>query len=180
MTILVTDGGMAVWGGILETGNSYATATDLFEATREAARDAERIRRSLARMESREGVRTQSYDAHGRSGHRADQMRATDERMDYEERVRGRQSEDYALIDLCCDVIYGSGQTGSGGVCSMLGSQYADCLWWRFCAAATWPEVAEGCGMSERWCRDAVRVACDTIDAYGLDRMRDGLGLAEG
>lgn len=158
----------------------YSRTADLLEATREAALDAERIRRSLLRMEGREGVRAQSYEARGRSGHRADQMRATDERMDYEARMRRRQEDDYALIDLACDVLYGSEQTGSGGVTALLGPAYADCLWWRYCAAATWPEVADGCGMSERWCRDAVRAACDTIDAYGISRIVDGLGLAEG
>ena len=34
--------------------------------------------------------------------------------------------------------------------------------------------------MSERWCRDAVGVAMDVIDSYGLSRMAEGRGLAEG
>ena len=34
--------------------------------------------------------------------------------------------------------------------------------------------------MSERWCRDAVGVAMDVVDSYGLERMASGLGLAEG
>lgn len=157
----------------------YSSAREFLEAVRAASIDAERIRHTLERMGVREQVRAQSYESRGRGGGTTDAMRATDERMDYESRARDRQHEDYALIDLCCDVIYGSGQNGSGGVCALLGSAYADCLWWRFCAAATWPEVADGCGMSERWCRDAVRVACDTIDAYGMSRIVDGLGLAD-
>ena len=106
-------------------------------------------------------------------------MRATDRRMDYEARCRRRLEEDYELIDVACDVIYGSDQS-TGGVGAVLGSAYADALWWRYCAGATWPEVADGCGMSERWCRDAVGVAMDVIDSYGLSRMAEGRGLAEG
>ncbi|MGN9233696.1 hypothetical protein ACTM8Z_00095 [Atopobiaceae bacterium HCP3S3_D6] len=156
----------------------YASAHDFFEAVREASRDAERTRRAVSRMESREGVRAQSYGPRGRGGTR-DAMAATDERMDYEERCRARVEADYALIDAACDVIYGRDQR-TGGVGALLGAAYADALWWRYCAAATWPEVAAGTGMSERWCRDAVRAATDVADAYGLERMASGLGLAEG
>ena len=160
--------------------SEWAHARDLMEAARQASMEAERARRSLARMEAREGPRSPSLDLHGTGGVSADPMGATDSRMDWEARMRGRLTADYALVDLACDVIYGSDQTGSGGVCSLLGSAYADCLWWRYCAAATWPEVAERCGMSERWCRDAVAVACDAVDAYGVGRVIRGLGLAEG
>ena len=106
-------------------------------------------------------------------------MRATDARMDFEGRIERRREEDYRLIDAACSVIYGSDQS-TGGVGAILGAAYADALWWRFCAAATWPEVAEGTGMSVRWCKDAVGVAMDVIDSYGLERMSRGLGLAEG
>ena len=160
--------------------SEWARARDLMEAARRSAIEAERTRRALERMASREGPRAQSYSPGTSPGRVADPMATTDERMDYEARMRTRVEADYAIIDEACDVIYGSDQTGSGGVCSLLGSAYADCLWWRFCAAATWAEVAEGCGMSERWCRDAVSVACDVVDAYGVGRVVRGLGLAEG
>ena len=39
----------------------YQSARDLFEATREAAKDADRISRTLARMESRDGLHARSY-----------------------------------------------------------------------------------------------------------------------
>lgn len=158
---------------------SYGCARDLFEAARDAAEDAERTSRTIERMEGREGVRAQSYQPRTLGGG-GDSMRATDARIDYESRVRRRREEDYALIDLACAVIYGSDQTGSGGVAAMLGPAYADALWWRYCAAATWPEVAEGCGMSERWCQRSMRVSFDTIDSYGLARVVSGLGIAEG
>lgn len=158
--------------------SDYGSARDLFEAAREAARDADRIARNLDRMSAREGVRAQSYEVRGRSGHRPDATSATDARMDYEGRVRLRQMADYGLIDLACSVLYGRDQL-TGGLSALMGPAYADCLWWRFCAGGTWPEVAEGCQMSERWCRGAVELSFDAIDAYGPARVADGLGLAE-
>lgn len=153
------------------------SARDFFEAVRDASRDAERTSRTIKAMESREGVRAQTYGPRGRGGPH-DAMAATDARMDYEARYRRRIEEDYRLIDAACDVIYGADQS-TGGVGAILGAPYADVLWWRYCAAATWPEVAEGTGMSERWCRDAVGVAMDVVDSYGVARMARGLGLAE-
>lgn len=156
----------------------YQSAGDLFEAAREAAKDADRISRTLARMESREGLHAQSYQPSVRGGDH-DVRATTDARLDYERRVRRRREEDYALIDLACSVIYGSDQTGSGGVAALMGADYADALWWRFCAAETWEAVAAGTGMSERWCQQAVPYAFDVIDSYGIRRVIDGLGIAE-
>lgn len=155
------------------------SASDFFESVRSAAIDADSITRRLRTMEAREGVRAQSYEARGKSSGTGDAMRATDARIDFESRIERRRDEDYRLIDAACSVIYGADQS-TGGVGAILGAAYADALWWRFCAAATWPEVAEGAGMSERWCKDAVGVALDVIDSYGIERMASGLGLAEG
>ena len=55
-----------------------------------------------------------------------------------------------------------------------MGSAYADALWWRYCAGATWADVARGCRMSERWCRRAVETALETIDAFGMRRVAEG------
>ena len=159
--------------GAVDGNLGHVMARDLH-----AASEADRFSRAIARMESREGARARSYAERVSVGGDRDVMEPTDRRIDYEERCR-RRDEDYALIDCACEVIYGRDQC-SGGIDAILGSAYADALWWRYCAAATWPEVAGGVGMSERFCRVAVRVALDTIDAYGLDRVATGLGLAEG
>lgn len=156
----------------------YLRARDFFDAVRDAAQDADRIAHALERMAAAEGVRAQGYEVRGRSGGTSDAMRRTDERIDWEERYRRRRDEDYQFIDLACDVIYGGQDQVSGGVGALLGPAYADCLWWRYCAAAPWPEVARGCDRSERWCRDAVRVALDVVDGYGLAQVAAGLGVA--
>lgn len=157
----------------------YADAREFFSAVRRAAADADRISRELARMEAAEGVRAQSYSGGGR-GTRADAngTAATIARMDYERRVSRRREEDYALVDSACDVIYGSGQTGMGGIDALLGSAVADMVWWRFCACASWSEVAAHCELSVRRCQELVDMAMDTCDAYGVSAMRRGLGAA--
>lgn len=159
----------------------YARAADFFDAVRRAALDAERVTRRLAQMEAREGVRAQSYEAQGR-GTRSD-VNGTDAtvgRMDWEGRIAARREQDYALIDSACAVIYGNDQTGMGGIASLLGSAAADAVWWRFCGAAQWREVAQRVEMSERWCREQVAAAMDVCDAYGMEAMRRGLGVACG
>lgn len=157
----------------------FADAREFFCAVRRAAADADRISRELARMEAAEGVRAQGYESVGR-GSRADVngRGATIARMDYERRVSKRREEDYALVDFACDVIYGSGQTGMGGIDALLGSAVADMVWWRFCACASWSEVAGHCELSVRRCQELVDAAMDTCDAYGVPAMREGLGRA--
>lgn len=157
--------------------SDYPSARDLFDDARRCAIDADRIRLAIIRMESREGARAQTYESHGRSGHRADAMAQTDARMDYEGRMRLRQRRDYDVIDLACDVLYGPDQL-SGGLSTLLSPAHADAVCLRFCNAETWEAVAAGCGMSVRWCEGAVPRAMELMDAYGLDRVRDGLGLA--
>lgn len=164
---------------IVVTAMVFRDAREFFDAVRDASRDADRIRLTLERMGVREQVRAQGYEPRGRGGDR-DAMAATDRRMDYEARIRRRQKEDYALIDAACDLIYGVGQDGRGGICALLSPAHADALWWRFCAHGTWAEVAAGSGMSESWCRtDGVPTAIDCVDGLGIGRVTAGLGVAE-
>lgn len=158
----------------------YADAREFFSAVREASRDADRISARLREMEESEGVRAQGYDAQGK-GSRAD-VNGTgrvNARIDYERRVARRREADYALIDRACSVIYGDDQTGMGGVDALMGSAAADVMWWRFCAAATWPEVCRECGVKDKWARYTVDAALDVCDAYGMWAMTKGLGAAQ-
>ncbi|MGR1083956.1 hypothetical protein ACUYFE_08010 [Olegusella massiliensis] len=160
--------------------NSYASAQEFFEAVKDASKDADRIAKILQTMTAAEAVKAQSYAPRITGGGNRDVMCATDKRMDYEKRIRARQSDDYELIDSACEVIYGAEQNGAGGVGVLLNDNaYADLLWWRYCAAASWPETAAGCGKSEKWCQYSIKVAFDMIDSYGLERVKYGLGFAE-
>lgn len=158
----------------------YASARDLFEAVREASRDASDIRSRLSSLESACGLRAQRYDAPSPRGGVSDPMRSVDIYVDQEERLRRRQDEDYELIGLASSVIYGTSEDGDGGIQALLGPRQADAMWWRFCAAQSWPVVAAMAGASESWCKRAVRAALDTVDSYGWRAVAEGVGVAEG
>lgn len=159
----------------------YQSASDLFEAAREAAADAERIGRDLGRAASACGLRGHApTGAPGGRGGASDPMAPVDRFLDQEERTRRRLEDDYALIDLACGVIYGTGQDGRGGVCALLGPATADALWWRYCGGVSWAAVSRRVGMSERWCIEATQAALDVVDGYGWRRVADGVGDAEG
>ena len=152
------------------------TSRDFFEQVREAAIDAERTRRTLEAMESREGVKAQRYGQRTQGGTH-DVMAATDARLDRELVWRRRIEEDYALIDRACAIIYGI--DGRGGVASLLGNPTADAMFWRYCAAVSWAEVASNVSYSQAWCYRAVAVAFELIDSAGVEAVTRGEGMAE-
>lgn len=158
----------------------YSDAREFFEAVREASREAERTRLTLMQMEAREGVRAQGYEAQGSSGHMSDRTASTDARMDYEERMRERLEEDYALIDLACRVLYGE-ESDKGGVEALMGSAVADAISFRYVDARPWKEVAALMGYSHAsWhaLRDMCQRGFDAIDALGWERAIEGVGDA--
>lgn len=158
----------------------YRCARDFFEAVRDASAEAERARLALLRMEAREGVRAQGYEARGRSGGARDSTSQTDSRLDYEGRMERRIEEDYALMDLACQVLYGR-ESGKGGVDALMGSAVADCISLRYVDARPWSEVAALMGYS-RWSRRSLRDLCqqgfDCIDFLGWDNVMGGRGGA--
>lgn len=158
----------------------YRDARDFFESVREASREAERTRLTLLQMEAREGVRAQTYAERVSVGGERDRMAQTDARMDYEERMRERIEEDYALLDLACKVLYGE-ESGKGGLDALMGSAVADCMSFRYVDARPWPEVAALLGYS-RWSRRSLRDLCqqgfDAIDFFGWDNVLGGVGDA--
>lgn len=158
----------------------YSNARDFFESVREASREAERTRLTLLQMEAREGARAQTYAERVSVGGERDRMAQTDARMDYEERMRERIEEDYALLDLACRVLYGE-ESGKGGVDRLMGSAVADCISFRYVDARPWPEVAALMGYS-RWSRRSLRDLCqrgfETIDSLGWERAIEGVGDA--
>lgn len=153
------------------------TSRDFFDSVRDAALDAERTRRQLEAMESREGVKAQRYGASVQGGNH-DVMAATDARIDRERAWANRIERDYAIIDEACAIIYGT--DGRGGIASLLGNPTADAMYWRYCAAASWEGVAKAVSYSRSWCYQAVSVALDLVDALGVQRVKDGTGSAEG
>ena len=79
------------------------------------------------------------------------------------------------------DIIYGGSERGHerGGVDALLGSAVADCMWWRFCAAADWDEVAANAGYSKSQARRLVDVGLDGCDFFGEEVLKvTGVGKA--
>ena len=158
----------------------YSNARDFFEAVREASREAERTRLTLLRMEAREGVRAQSYEPRVSIGGERDRMAHTDSRIDYESRMAERIEQDYRLLDMACELLYGR-ESGKGGVDALMGSAVADCISFRYVDARPWSEVAALLGYS-RWSRRSLRDLCqsgfDAIDSLGWERVVEGVGDA--
>lgn len=158
----------------------YSSARDFFESVREASREAERTRLTLMRMEAREGARAQTYAERVSVGGEHDRMAATDSRIDYEACMAERIEQDYRLLDMACQVLYGR-ESGKGGVDALMGSAVADCISFRYVDARPWSEVAALLGYS-RWSRRSLRDLCqqgfDAIDALGWERAIEGVGDA--
>lgn len=155
----------------------FTSARELFEAAREASRDAERIRRQLDAMEQRAlslgggmGERVSSTGEPDRMGGRVAAL------VDMEAALRERQEADYALLDLACAVLYGTGS--HDGLWSLVGWR-ADAIAHHYLNGMTWAQVAELMGYSQRYLWDQVQMAMDVCDGYGIAGTIAGRGDAE-
>lgn len=158
----------------------FTDARDLFETARKASRDAEQIRQQLETMRERMtslggGAMGQRVSVGANEDRMADKVAAL---VDREQALRRRQSDDYAILDLACAVLYGD-EREQGLDKLVPETWWADVLWWRYLDGATWEQVGEAVGYSPRRCFDVAQAALDIADAYGLARTRRGRGIAE-
>ena len=153
-------------------------ARDFFESVRSAAVDAERTSHTLLRMHGRELPRGMGTEPGHGSG-TPDVMRPSDSVMDYEAMVRRRVQRDWELIDEACAVIYGTEQDGTAGINALLGPATADSLWWYYCAAVKWREVADKLDMSVSQCQRLCAVAFDMVDSLGIGAVKSADGGAD-
>lgn len=157
----------------------FGCARDFFEEVRDASKDLDSMDSRLAALRAHTGLRAIRYDTPHVRGCQHDANAASDRFMDLERRLAKRRADDRRLVDLAMDLLYGSERTGSAGLSALLDMHHADLLAMRYVYHETWPGVAAGTGMSERWFRNEVSPAFETIDSYGMQRVIDGLGLAE-
>lgn len=157
----------------------YRNARELFEAARDAVRDRESASRQLAVMDSRRrggasplfgGGKGSPRDVNGTSANIA--------YMDAEARMRKRISEDERLVAFAESVLYG--RDGLGGLACLLGSQAADAVFWRYLGSDTWAACEGACGMSRKTIASLIDSAFDVLDAVGVERAIDGVGIAAG
>lgn len=154
----------------------YQSSRDFFEAVRCAAAEARRAEQQIERLSSAEGPRGGGMSAVGGSRRDPNGMGATDARIDYERRMQCRIEADRRLVSMACDLAYG--RDGGGGVSALLGTEYADALWWRYCSAASWARAGEALCVSPSTARRRCEVAMDTIDAKGEAAVMAGMGDA--
>jgi hypothetical protein len=156
----------------------HASAREYFEAAREAARDAERIRRQLAGMERKAlALGGGGFEPRVRSTPDPDRIgRSVAAMVDHEEILTRRQDQDYRIIDAACAVLYG--HDDRGGLYALVGWP-ADAIYHHYLALRTWEETADLMGYSVRHTQRAVAWALDLADANGETWTRLGQGLAE-
>lgn len=155
------------------------SARELFDLARDCARDAEAVRRHLAQMEAREGVRGMDYSKPNiQSTTTSTGFPATEARMDYE-RAKQRQVElDEGVMDAACAVLWGDDMRG--GAAALTSETHAQVVWWHWLALAPWNTVAEQVSLSERQCQRMAQEIFETIDGVGIDHAMAGIGVAEG
>jgi hypothetical protein len=149
----------------------------MFEAAREAARDAARISRQLDGMERRAlALGGGGFEPRIRSTHDPDRIgRSVAALVDHEDVLMQRQDADYALIDAACEVLYGP--DNRGGLYALVGWP-ADAIYHHYLALRTWSEVGAMMGYSEQHVRREVVCAFDVADANGQMWTELGIGLA--
>lgn len=157
----------------------FSSAREMFEAAREAARDAARISRQLDGMERRAlALGGGGFEPRVRSTHDPDRIgRSVAALVDHEDVLMQRQDADYALIDAACEVLYGP--DNRSGLYALVGWP-ADAIYHHYLALRTWEETADLLGYSVRYTQRSVAWALDMADAAGDEQTRLGLGLAEG
>ena len=156
----------------------YRCARDLFEAARDAACEMRAAREQLARLESRALHLPSPLSGDGRGGRRdVNGTAASNDHVDYESSLRARLADDAKLLDAAMAVAYGP--DGKGGVAALLGSCYADALFWRYLKAEPWETCARMCCTSVRTARRRACAAFDAVDGVGLVNAVNGNGIAE-
>ena len=142
-------------------------ARAFFEDVRQAAIDAERCKVQLDAMEvrARFGSSNGIHERVSTSGNGVE--RRTINYINHHDQLEKRRDRDFALIDKACAVLYGADQMGSGGLCA-LNPRWADTLWWVYCAASLWKEVAAHTGYSKRQCQQYRTDALKALDRLGL------------
>ena len=156
----------------------HATAREFFESAREAARDAERIRRQLDAMESRAlSLGGGGYEGRVRPTPDPDRIGAvTAAGMDVRAILEARRDEDGRVTDAACRILYGPDRRS--GLHALVGWP-ADAIYHHYLALRTWEQVADMMGYSVSHVKHSVGMALELADANGQMWTELGRGMAE-
>lgn len=144
-------------------------AREYFEGIRDEVASLERSKEMLARLKAHEGAKAQSYQAGG--GGVCDPMDAINGRIDFEQRLKARITENQFAIDEACAVLYGS--DSHGGLAKLKGNRYADAVCMSYCQAMPLADVADVMQCSQKWCRELCYAAFRCIDAVGMAWLKE-------
>lgn len=158
----------------------FASARDLFEAARDAAKDAETCRNQLASIERRAlRVASPSFEVRVSGGDHDRIGTDVAARVDRETELQAQIDADYDLIDAACMVLYGRDGM-SDGLASIAPPWWADAIYHHYLALRPWVEVADLMGCGTRHVQHCVSAAFDLMDANGMAATVEGRGDAEG
>lgn len=148
------------------------TSREYFEAARAAQRLIDGRLTALRSMRAREGVRGQTYEAIGRGTGASDPMRATDERIDAESRIRSelgaleREVEDARAV---CRGIRAANPSHP---------LWGDAIELHYIELMGWAEIGRYLGCTGEAVRRAAYAALDWVDMVGIAAAREGCGQA--
>lgn len=158
----------------------YSCARDLFEAAREAARDAARCGAELLAIEEAPAIGSPTFEARVRGTSDPDRLgRKVASNVDRKERLEKRIDADYGLIDAATFVLYGHDGM-SDGLASIAPDWWADAIYHHYLSLRTWEQTSQIMGYCPRHLQKSVRAAFDLMDANGMTSTVAGVGCAEG
>lgn len=150
------------------------TARELFRMAQRCAKEMEREKGTLLRLESREGVKGAGFEAVRSSGNH-DPMQPTDARMDYEARIRPSIEDCEEKVNFACSVLYGPDYLGrSGGLYVIAEHVMSDILCMHYCQDMRWQVVADIVDYSKSQTIEKARQALGLIDEIGLEACIKG------
>lgn len=155
---------------------SYSSAKELFEACREARLRWFSTRERVNAYKLTEGAKTQKFNESVSSSKDPDVMRNVDVRIVLEE-DEGRAADAYDRLKLTCEyVLYG--KNGDSGLSSLVGEDAANIIKFHYIHGMTYEQVSSILCMSITSVFKYARIANETCDAYGLQRVAEGKGIA--
>lgn len=146
-------------------------AEEFFEQARDAARDMERITRTIEDMKSREEVGGASMDSMPRGGF-GNPMNKVDSRMDFERLNAATLEEAERTVNDACNLLFG--RDGRSGLARAFGNQYAEVLWLRYLDKQTISGLSKLYDCATNTVYRRIRTALDFIDSNGFEATMSG------
>lgn len=155
---------------------AYSSSKELFGACLEARERWFQTRERVNAYKLTEGAKTQKFNESVSSSKDPDVMRTVDIRLMLEEDEK-RAANAYDKLKITCEyVLYG--KNGNSGLASLVGEDAANIIKFHYVHGMTYEQVSSILCMSIASIFKYARIACETCDTYGLQRVAAGQGIA--